>query len=62
MFRALSAEDRAVFDREAQRQKDEYETGKKQTAEKKIDEMTPTPYIMYYKQQVKLGHTSKIFV
>lgn len=59
MFKALSAGDRAVYEREADNQKKTYEVNKKLDAEKKIDQRIPTPFLMYCKQQMAEGQTSK---
>lgn len=58
-FKKLSDDERAVFERESTKQKESYLLEKKKVSEAKMDELTPTPFVLFCKHHMALGSSSK---
>lgn len=58
-FKKLSDDERAVFERESTKQKQLYILEKKKLTEAKMDELTPTPFVLFSKHHMALGVSSK---
>lgn len=58
-FKKLSPDERAVFESESTKQKDLYVLEKKKVNCAKMDEKTPTPFVLFCKHHMALGVSSK---
>lgn len=58
-FKKLSDAERAIFERESTKQKELYLLEKKKATEAKMDELTPTPFVLFCKHHMALGTSSK---
>lgn len=58
-FKKLSDAEKAVFERESTKQRELYLLEKKKLTEAKMDELTPTPFVLFCKYHMALGSSSK---
>lgn len=58
-FKKLSDAERSVFERESTKQKELYVLEKKKVTDAKMDELTPTPFVLFCKHHMALGTSSK---